>query len=330
MTHETVTLPGVSDDEHRTVNLLLEQLDAKARRNRLRSAYYDMRHAPRLIGSVIPPQYWRAGIVLGWSGKAVDTLARRCNLDGFVWPDGDLESLGYGEFADDNMLGSEVSQGLISSLIHAVAFVVNTQGLDGEPSSLLHFKDAMNATGEWNARARRLESFLSVTSRGQRAGREDCPTGLALYLDGLTITAEVVEGKWVVTGRQEHAWAVPADPLVYKPRVDRPFGSSRISRAVRPRTAQSLELALRAGWLTVNEACLYDLAEVPALYESARKVAARGGLPGDLRAEMHRPAAPAILLRWTVLSADRDGRPTCRVATLPIARSASWTDRHWR
>lgn len=232
MTHETVTLPGVSDDEHRTVNLLLEQLDAKARRNRLRSAYYDMRHAPRLIGSVIPPQYWRAGIVLGWSGKAVDTLARRCNLDGFVWPDGDLESLGYGEFADDNMLGSEVSQGLISSLIHAVAFVVNTQGLDGEPSSLLHFKDAMNATGEWNARARRLESFLSVTSRGQRAGREDCPTGLALYLDGLTITAEVVEGKWVVTGRQEHAWAVPADPLVYKPRVDRPFGSSRISRAV--------------------------------------------------------------------------------------------------
>ena len=35
---------------------------------------------------------------------------------------------------------------------------------------------------------------------------------------------------------------------------------------------------------------------------------------------MHRPAAPAILLRWTVLSADRDGRPTCRVATLPRLR----------
>ena len=90
--------------------------------------------------------------------------------------------------------------------------------------------------------------------------------------------------------------------------------------AVRPRTAQSLDLALRAGWLTVGEACLYDLAEVPALYEAARKVAVRGGLPGDLRAEMHRPVALAIPLRWTVLSADRDGKPTCRVATLPRLR----------
>lgn len=245
MTFETITLPDVSDDEHRTLNLLLEQLDAKARRNRLRAAYYDMRHAPRLIGSVIPPQYWRAGIVLGWSGKAVDTLARRCNLDGFVWPDGDLESLGYGEFFEDNMLGSEVSQGLISSLIHSVAFVVNTQGTDGEPESLMHFKDAMNATGEWNGRARRLDNLLSITARSDRESDKGKPSGLVLYLDGLTIIAKKVDGKWFVTDRQTHAWGVPADPLVYKPRVGRPFGSSRISRAVMALQDQATRTSIR-------------------------------------------------------------------------------------
>src|SRR5690242_9423780 len=99
---ETITLPDVSDDDNRTLNFLLDQLDKKARRNRLRAAYYDMRHAPRLIGSVIPPQYWRAGIVLGWSGKAVDTLARRTNLDDFVWPNGDLGSLGYRDWWESN------------------------------------------------------------------------------------------------------------------------------------------------------------------------------------------------------------------------------------
>lgn len=246
MTAETIALPGVTDDEHRTLNFLLEQLDAKSRRNRLRAAYYDMRHAPRLIGSVIPPQYWRAGIVLGWSGKAVDTLARRCNLDGFVWPDGDLGSLGYADFFEDNMLGSEVSQGLISSLIHSVAFVINTQGDGDEPASLMHFKGAENATGTWNGRARRLDNLLSITGRGVSGPDKGKITGIALYLDGKTYVAEKVAGKWaIINDSPEHSWGVPAEPLVYKPRVGRPFGSSRISRAVMSLQDQATRTAIR-------------------------------------------------------------------------------------
>jgi hypothetical protein len=244
VTHQTITLPDVSDDEHRTLNLLLEQLERKTRRNRLRKAYYDMRVAPRLIGSVIPPQYWRAGIVLGWSGKAVDTLARRCNLDAFVWPDGDLDSLGYQQFMDANDLDSEVSQGLISSLIHSVAFIINTQGKESEPDSLVHFKSALDATGEWNGRTRRLDNLVSVTSRGKDGAEKGKPTGLALYLNGVTIIANKSGGKWSAR-RQEHAWGVPAEPLVYKPRVGRPFGSSRISRAVMSLQDQATRTAIR-------------------------------------------------------------------------------------
>jgi hypothetical protein len=245
VTAETISLPDVTDDEHRTLNLLLEQLDAKARRNRLRAAYYDMRHAVKLVGSVIPPQYWRLGIVLGWSGKAVDTLARRTNLDGFVWPDGDLASIGYADVWESNNLGSEVSQGTISSLIHSVSFIINTQGEDGEPDALIHFKDAMNATGDWNGRARRLDNLLSITSRGTEGSDKGKPTGLALYLDGLTIIGEKVDGKWVLKDRQEHAWGMPAEPLVYKPRVGRPLGSSRISRAVMSLQDQASRTVIR-------------------------------------------------------------------------------------
>lgn len=88
----------------------------------------------------------------------------------------------------------------------------------------------------------------------------------------------------------------------------------------RPRSAEGLALALRAGWLLMGEVELYDVGELGDLYAAAKRVAARGGLPGDLRAEMHRAAPPSIPLRWTVLSADRDGKPTCRVATLPRLR----------
>lgn len=247
LTHEAITdVRGLRADEEIILNALWAQLDAKAQRNRLRVAYYDMRNAPELIGSVIPPQYWRAGIVLGWPGKAVDTLARRCNLDGFVWPDGSLDDLGYREFFEGNMLGSEVNQALISSLIHSVAFVVNTTGGDDEPTSLIHFKDALNATGDWDARARRLRSVLSVTARG-KVGEVDegRPVGLALYLDGTTVTLAKDDGRWKLTGRSEHAWGVPVEPLVYKPRLGRPFGSSRISRAVMSLTDQATRTAIR-------------------------------------------------------------------------------------
>jgi hypothetical protein len=240
---DKITVKDWSDDENLTLNLLLGQLEAKAERNLLRAAYYDMRHAVQLTGSVIPPQYWRLGIVLGWSGKAVDTLARRCNLDGFVWPDGDLNSLGFSEVWEGNNLASEVDQAAISSLIHATAFAVNTLGDESldEPVGLIHFKDALNATGTWNPRRRRLDNLLSVTTRDDKGK----PASVALYLDGVTLQAGKDRGVWKETSRQEHAWGVPAEPLVYKPRVGRPFGSSRISRAVMGLQDQATRAAIR-------------------------------------------------------------------------------------
>ena len=233
-------LPGITDDEQATLTHLLEQLDSKARRNRMRQRRYDMKHMVKLVGSVIPPQYQRLAIVLGWSGKAVDILARRCNLEGFVWPDGDLDSLGYRDVYEDNNLGSEVGQATISSLIHATSFVVNTLGEDGEPDALIHFKDALNATGDWNARTRRLDNLLSITARDS----EDQPTGLALYLNDLTIIAEKDSSGWSVE-HQDHQWGVPAEPLPYKPRLGRPFGSSRISRAVMSLQDQATRAVIR-------------------------------------------------------------------------------------
>jgi hypothetical protein len=237
-----ISLPDVSDDDNALLNRLLADLEAKQPRNFLRASYYDGKRALRQVGTIIPPQYYKLAIVLGWSAKAVDTLARRCNLDSFVWPDGDLESLGYADVAQSNHLSTEVSSGIISSLIHGVSFLVNTRGDEsaGEPAGLIHVKDAFNATGEWNPRRRGLDNLLSVTRRD----REGEVTAFALYLDGRTVTAELAGGKWEVD-QSEHPWGVPAEPLVYKPRVGRPFGASRISRPVMSLHDQALRTVIR-------------------------------------------------------------------------------------
>src|SRR5690606_33224443 len=155
---EKITLPGVDDDDNATLNRLLAQPEAKAKRNKLRSAYYDMRRVINLVGSVIPPQYFRLGIVLGWSSKAVDILARRCNLAGFVGPAGDLDWRGWGEGWEGKHLRSGVAQGASASRIHSTAFVINTQGGPKVPAGLIHFRDARSATGEWNTRTGLLDN----------------------------------------------------------------------------------------------------------------------------------------------------------------------------
>lgn len=239
---ERIRVTGLTDDEQAIFDLLWDQLESHKARNLLRSSYYDGRRAIRQVGTVIPPQYYRLGIVLGWSAKAVDTLADRCNLERFTWPDGDLDSIGYQQVFADNDFGSECAAALVSSLIHGVVFAIVTRGDEsvGEPRSLIHFREATNATGQWNSRTRRLDNLLSIHERDD----DGKPTSFALYLDGLTITAEKDSSGWTVD-RQEHPWGVPAEALVFKPRVGRPFGCSRISRAVMSLHDQALRTVIR-------------------------------------------------------------------------------------
>lgn len=226
MTAEHITLPGIGDNDQAILNHLLDDLAARKRRNLLRLSYYDSKRAIRQVGSVVPPQYRQLGLVLGWCGKGVDSLARRCNLDGFTWADGDLDSLGGKALWDDNNLGAETNWGITSSLKFGPAFLVNTIGGSDEPDSLIHVKSALNATGDWNTRRRSLDNLLSITDRDKNSKI----TGLALYLDGRTITAEKDGGAWS-TEVQEHAYGVPAEMLAYRADEDRPLGRSRITRA---------------------------------------------------------------------------------------------------
>lgn len=222
-------IPALSDDENDLARGLLRQLDDKATRNLLRASYYDGKRAVHQVGSVIPPQYYRLALVLGWSAKAVDLLQRRCNLERFVWPDGDLDGLGASQVWNGNNLRREISSAMKLSLMFGTSFLVNTRGDTnaGETAGLIHVKDALSATGTWNPRRRGLDNLLSVTARND----EGRVTGLALYLDGLTITAERDFSGWSVD-RSYHPWGVPAEPLTYQPDASRPLGRSRISRAL--------------------------------------------------------------------------------------------------
>ena len=88
--------------------------------------------------------------------------------------------------------------------------------------------------------------------------------------------------------------------------------------AIRRAPKGGTPFARKVGRLVLGDVELYDAAEVPDLIEAARWAAVRSVLPGDMRRryrEITEPKGPRPA--WTVISADRDGRPMVRVWKLP-------------
>ena len=244
-TEKLIRIADLSHDEQNSLDELVVQWREKRPRNNLRSGFYDMTNSERsLMSGQIPSVIRRRKFVLGWSAISVDKLNRRCNLDDIYDASGtDLNSLGLAEYVKENRLTSEVSQAGISSLIHAVSWLVTTQGdtQAGEPEVLTLAKDATSATGFWDVRLRSMRSFLSITEYDD----DGEPTAMTMYLYNLNIIMAKTGGKWTVE-RRPHIYGLPVDPLRYKPRLGRPFGSSRISRAVMSIHVQALATMIRA------------------------------------------------------------------------------------
>ena len=240
-----IRILDLDHQEQSALDELVIQWRAKRPRNNLRSAFYDMKNSERaLMADAVPAVVRRRRFVLGWSAIAVDKLNRRCNLEDFYAPDGtDLNGLGLADVMRQNRLRSELSQAGLSSLIHAVSFLVTTQGdtAAGEPAVLINTKDASTATGIWDVRRRAIRSFLSITDMDDKGE----PVGMTMYLPNVNVIMTKADGKWTVV-RRPHVYGVPVDPMRYKPRTAREFGSSRITRSVMSLHMQALAAMIRA------------------------------------------------------------------------------------
>jgi hypothetical protein len=222
---------------------LWAQLSAKARRNRLRTQYYDAKNTLRDMGISIPPQLKTVEVALGAPMKAVDSMSRRTILDGFNAATVSTADLGLDALWTDNHMESEAPSAHTSTLIRSCSFAFVTQGdiEAGDPEALITCRSAEYATGMWDARRRALRSALSV----QEVDASGQPTEMNLYLPGRTVIMKALSGgRWDLR-QVEHDLGVPVEAIPYKRELDRPFGRSRISRPVMYLTDAMVRTALR-------------------------------------------------------------------------------------
>ncbi len=168
---------GLSDGEQRVVTGLTKQLADHRRNNEIRRGHMDCKRLPQLPPTV-PPYLRQVRLVLGWPAKAVEALAQRVRLTGFAVPGERLSVFGLDAILDETEYLAQSRIAQLSALEHGVSWLVVHRGGAGEPDVLITRQNALNGTGEWNERARRLVSFLSVSAL--RLTHTPCTARLAM------------------------------------------------------------------------------------------------------------------------------------------------------
>ncbi|WP_052047345.1 MULTISPECIES: phage portal protein [Nocardiaceae] len=237
-------IDGLVHSEQNTLDELWKTWQQKLVRNQLRSMYYDAKNLIRDLGIAIPPDLVNLDMVLGWPAKSVDGLSRRCKLDGFVVPGLSTADLGIDDMWTSNRMATEVPQAHTSAFLHSCAFVSTTLGdvQSGEPDVIISTRSAMYGSAIWDKRRRQVSSHLAIIEADELSG---APSVMIMYLPDSVVTMTKTSTGWRVDRRNHALKRVPVEVLAYHPRLDRPFGSSRISRPVMTLADSALRTAVR-------------------------------------------------------------------------------------
>lgn len=218
--------------EYKGIAYLRQKLMQKRTRVLLRYRYYEMKNGVKYMSSIIPVQFMWMAQVLGWCGKAVDSLADRLSFREFKNDDFDLNTI----FAMNN--GDILpDSAMLSALISSCSFLYISTDVTGYPR--LQVIDGGNATGIADPITGMLKEGYAVIERDERG----VPVLEAWFLPGRTEYYSAGKRIRVDVNSAPYPLLVP---VIYRPDAMRPFGRSRISRACMSIMQGALRTLLRS------------------------------------------------------------------------------------
>ena len=233
----TGALPALPPDLPRELaGMLTDLLDlwaAKLTRNRLRMRYYSGKNILKDFGIAIPPQLLNVETVVGWPQKAVDTMAVRSRFDGFSASDPETQDM-LDRISSASRLRVKYRQAIQSTLIYSCSFATVAVDDAGNPRIDIH--SAETAAARWDDARGRIAYGMTID-----AFDNGTPALMSLYTDDALVV--VGPGGWAA---YPYSMGRPTmEALVYRPTQTKPFGQSRITRAVMSITDSAVRESLR-------------------------------------------------------------------------------------
>ena len=217
---------------------LLTLWRAKLSRNMLRYRYYNGKNVLKDFGISIPPSLLNVETVVGWPQKAVDAMAVRCRFDGFNSPDAEVQGM-LDAISVRSRLNAKFRQAVESTLIHSCCFATVTMDEDGR--SRIDFYSAERAAARWDDVAGRIAYGLVIDDF-----EDGAPAIITLHATDVVIRAwDSGLGYWDWTYVPIAMGRPTMVALSYRPTFAKPFGQSRITRAVMSITDSAVREARR-------------------------------------------------------------------------------------
>lgn len=182
-----------------------------------RYKYYDMHIAAKLLNRDLPREFTWIKCVLGWCGKAVDSLADRIVFRSFAEDNFDMMNI-----FQMNSMDVLCDSAVLAALIGACSFIYIAPDGDGFPR--MRVLDAYNATGTIDPITHMLTEGYAVLERDAN----DNPILEAYFAPGKTEYYPKDGNPYSIVNAAPYPLLVP---VINRPDATRAFGHSRISRA---------------------------------------------------------------------------------------------------
>lgn len=221
---------NLEPEDRETVFELMNLWRKKRPRNLLREKYYLGHVRVKDLGIAMPKSLARKiDPRIDWPKKAVHALADRSVFDGFTTDD-DATTDELRGICAANCMEALYRKNLICELKHCCGFWTVSEGEGGMP--VISAYPATAAVALWDDALKAIKAGLVVAeSKAVEGSRQRKPTRIEVYTRDAVIVLTSDGGKWYAE-YLEHGMGRPLmEPMPYGATLERPFGSSRITRS---------------------------------------------------------------------------------------------------
>ena len=224
-------ITGLTLEENRQLATLAEVFNYHQPYNETKDKYYEGHITLNdvNIGIALPDGIKKLTVGCNWGQKTVDVLAARSMFDGFVGKN--TEALT--QLVADNRLIAEYSKACRDELKYGCVFA--TLYADDAIGCRIRFHSPATAAALWSGEKGRIDCGLAIidTVPDEQFEGRWVPHLVNLYTDDAVIVLERVQGQWTAT-RHAHRMGRPLmEPLIWNATSDKPFGRSRLKKAIR-------------------------------------------------------------------------------------------------
>lgn len=227
------TVQGLTPDEQHRLNELADVYQYHQSRNEVKNKYYEGHVTLNDVnlGLALPNGLRNLEVGCNWGQKAVDALASRSMFDGFVGSGQAADTVE--NLVDGNRLLAEYGKACRDELKYGCVFA--TLSADQELGCRIRFHSPAASAALWSGEKGRIDCGLAVIDTVPDEKYEGIwrPHIVNLYTDEALLVLTYANGTWYAD-RHDHKMGRPLmEPLIWNATNGKPFGRSRLKRAVR-------------------------------------------------------------------------------------------------